>query len=371
MHNDRFTNYYRSQNMLPDDEWDAFMETLRAPLPTTFRVAGSRQRSLNATLRDTHVPTLSNVEFEHQPIPPPVQIPCGDGTMRKNLGIWQPMDGNGLHVLQLRILQRAMKMLAPQGRIVYSACSLNPVENEAVIACALRNNPDFRLVDMSVKLPALHRRPRLTAWKPTDKSLCTTYDTYDTFMKTCTESDTVKAKMLRGHWPPEDVEKLELPRCLRIYPHLQDTGGFFVAVLERTGTKTEEEAVEAPSSSSFHLTPAFPSSNVLVRTPDGDTDVSVHGHRNLYITNAAPPRCSPSRRRGGARTRTSAREGARIVGRDMASLRILVEKAYPLRSAFLEKERGLKTLWRDGVRLCSLCALGYLILMNPTLNILF
>ena len=67
------------------------------------------------------------------------------------------MDGNGLHgyvkanprgviivanpllfhSLQVRILQRAMNMLKTDGRIVYSTCSLNPVENEAVIAEAL------------------------------------------------------------------------------------------------------------------------------------------------------------------------------------------------------------------------------------------
>ena len=43
--------------------------------------------------------------------------------------------------LQLRILLRAMNMLKHDGRIVYSTCSLNPVENEAVIAEALRINP--------------------------------------------------------------------------------------------------------------------------------------------------------------------------------------------------------------------------------------
>jgi multisite-specific tRNA:(cytosine-C5)-methyltransferase len=43
--------------------------------------------------------------------------------------------------LQLRILQRAMKMLKANGRIVYSTCSMNPVENEAVIAAALKSNP--------------------------------------------------------------------------------------------------------------------------------------------------------------------------------------------------------------------------------------
>ena len=46
-----------------------------------------------------------------------------------------------LSSLQLRILQRAMRMLRQGGRIVYSTCSMNPVEDEAVVAEALRTIP--------------------------------------------------------------------------------------------------------------------------------------------------------------------------------------------------------------------------------------
>jgi multisite-specific tRNA:(cytosine-C5)-methyltransferase len=43
MNNERFSAYYKAQKIVPDDEWDTFMDSLRRHLPTTFRVAGSRE----------------------------------------------------------------------------------------------------------------------------------------------------------------------------------------------------------------------------------------------------------------------------------------------------------------------------------------
>ena len=43
MNNALFESYYKTQAIVPEDQWDAFLDALRDPLPTTFRVAGSRQ----------------------------------------------------------------------------------------------------------------------------------------------------------------------------------------------------------------------------------------------------------------------------------------------------------------------------------------
>ena len=79
---------------------------------------------------------------------------------------WTPENGAKLHSLQVAIALRGLHMLKVNGRMVYSTCSLNPAENEAVVAQILRAcGGRVSVVDVSKELPSLVRRPGLTQWK--------------------------------------------------------------------------------------------------------------------------------------------------------------------------------------------------------------
>ena len=56
--------------------------------------------------------------------------------------------------------------MKPGGRLVYSTCSLNPIENEAVIGAAIRIcKGSVEVVDCSQELPGLKRIPGISEWK--------------------------------------------------------------------------------------------------------------------------------------------------------------------------------------------------------------
>jgi 16S rRNA (cytosine967-C5)-methyltransferase len=82
-----------------------------------------------------------------------LDVPCsGTGTLARNPEIkWrlQPDDLPRLANARRRMLKNALERLAPQGRLVYATCSLEPEENEQVVEGTLAVARDCRLLTQS------------------------------------------------------------------------------------------------------------------------------------------------------------------------------------------------------------------------------
>lgn len=130
-----------------------------------------------------------------------VDAPCsGEGTSRRVVSALRPGPlgyYRMLHGRQRKLLERALELCRPGGRVVYSTCTYAPEENELVIADVLeRTGQTGNVAILPTRLAGLTASSGITEW---------------------------------------DGRKLvlDLENALRIWPHQNDTGGFFVAVLEK------------------------------------------------------------------------------------------------------------------------------------------
>jgi tRNA (cytosine34-C5)-methyltransferase len=113
--------------------------------------------------------------------------------------------------------------------MVYSTCSMNPVENEAIVYnLLLKFKGQLELCDVREKLNGLKTINGLLKWNLMNKSS----ELYDTFDKVKEN----ERNLIRPYMFPPDIKlakELNLERCIRILPHHQNTGGFFIAVLRK------------------------------------------------------------------------------------------------------------------------------------------
>ena len=165
-------------------------------------------------------------------------VPCsGDGTLRKNpdiWGSWQPMFSASLHPLQVQILSRGLELLKVGGYLVYSTCSFSPVEDEAVVAAVLQGESGHgvELVDVHGALPNLRASRGVHSWSVTASADGSGLSRWEDV----TEELRVQWRLCPSLFPPpaDVAERLGLHRTMRLLPHHNDTGGFFVALLHKT-----------------------------------------------------------------------------------------------------------------------------------------
>ncbi|PGH09194.1 hypothetical protein AJ79_05723 [Helicocarpus griseus UAMH5409] len=209
-------------------------------------------------------------------------VPCsGDGTTRKNVNVWKdwnPANALGLHTTQCRILTRALQMLKVGGRVVYSTCSMNPVENEAVIASVVDRcggSSKVRIVDCTDELTALKRFPGLKSWTVMDKQ-GRTWTNYKDVEEAVSQGDETLSRIVEGMFPPNEEEDIDLSRCMRVYPHQQDTGAFFITVLEKlSDIKARPEGTKkAPATSAVEPPKEAENGQNGAKQPENVTTVS-------------------------------------------------------------------------------------------------
>ncbi len=95
-------------------------------------------------------------------------VPCsGTGTLARNPEIKWRIKSEDLYDLQSRqvaILKSALAQLAVGGRLVYSTCSLEREENEAVVEAALEGTAEFKVADLKGELEQLRQSGEM-CWK--------------------------------------------------------------------------------------------------------------------------------------------------------------------------------------------------------------
>jgi 16S rRNA (cytosine967-C5)-methyltransferase len=128
-------------------------------------------------------------------------VPCsGTGTLARNPEIkWKlkPADIDDLHGRQVAILSAALDRVSPNGRLIYSTCSLEEKENRGVVERVLEEKPNFRLLECGPLIEELKRQGDLV-------------------------------------WP--EIGSLIDGPFLRTLPGAHPCDGFFAAVIERNGT---------------------------------------------------------------------------------------------------------------------------------------
>ncbi|MBP3648205.1 MAG: RsmB/NOP family class I SAM-dependent RNA methyltransferase [Clostridia bacterium] len=175
-----------------------------------------------------------------------VDAPCsGEGMFRRHPETrleWNEQSPAGCAARQSRILNAAVQMLKPGGRLVYSTCTLNLVENEQMVEGLLAEHPELSAVAFSLVVE--------NEWGAGGLSPCRAW-AEPTNERSAESVSTVSAEGARC--AAEPLRTMDAPDgMLHLYPHQFKGEGHFVAQVR----KAAEDALGDDSADATDFLPA-------------------------------------------------------------------------------------------------------------------
>ncbi|MEW6722209.1 MAG: RsmB/NOP family class I SAM-dependent RNA methyltransferase [Candidatus Micrarchaeota archaeon] len=149
---------------------------------------------LNAVITNRDLRFFPDMQFDAALL----DAPCSaEGTIRKNAELpsgWSEREIAKHSKMQKKLITKAYDLLRPGGAMVYSTCTFAPEENECVLGSFLQERPDASLESFS--FPGFRTAPALESWEGV---------AFDSRIK----------------------------NAARVWPHHNDTGGFFLAKVRK------------------------------------------------------------------------------------------------------------------------------------------
>ena len=159
----------------------------------SLKVNVQRMGASNVVVSKTAGRFFKNLEFDRIL----VDAPCsGIGTIRKSIktiNMWNLNMVKRIAGTQRQLIQTAFDILKPGGTMVYSTCTLEPIENEGTVSFLLNKNDNAKLEDIELDI---NRSPCVTEFG-------------------------------------KDVYHPDVKKCLRIWPQDNNTEGFFVSKIKK------------------------------------------------------------------------------------------------------------------------------------------
>ncbi len=189
-----------------------------------------------------------------------VDAPCsGEGTFRTRPGEikkWSPRLSQRLAAIQDEILWFAGKLVRPGGILVYSTCTFNQLENEGTILRFLDKKPGFNIEAI----------PPVSGFSP--------------------------------GIPLTHSDPIDLSRPVRIWPHITNGEGHFIARMKKTEAELKSDLPEKYSNNpidpeQMSIYEEFFENNLILtsRTRDispSDQGLAVYGNRLYWVASGSP-----------------------------------------------------------------------------------